>query len=132
MNEGALPELTEERPELVDRLFAVVHIGGRQYKVTPGDIVTAECLPDAAVGSVVELPPSDVALLASRTRTVLGRPFVPGARVRLGVEEQTRDAKVIVFKKNRRKRYQKTQGHRRLVTRLRVLSVAVEGGIDAF
>lgn len=130
VNEGAVPALTEERPALTDRLFAVVHLGGRQYKITPGDIVTAECLPGAAVGSVVELAANDVHLVGSRTRTVLGRPFVPGARVRLGVEEQAQDAKVIVFKKNRRKRYQKTQGHRRLVTRLRVLSVAVDGGID--
>jgi large subunit ribosomal protein L21 len=43
--------------------------------------------------------------------------------VTVAVEEQTADRKIMVFKKRRRKRYQKTAGHRRKVTRLRVLSV---------
>lgn len=132
INEGALPELTEDRPPMSERLFAVVSVGGSQYKLTPGDILTAEHIPGAEVGSILEL--EDVLAVGSQAKTVLGRPVVPGATVRVAVEEQCQDAKVIVFKKNRRKRYQKTQGHRRLVTRLRVLGVdfAGKGGLDAY
>ena len=98
--------------------------------MTAGDVITAEKLPGAAVGSMLTL--TSVALVGSRAATVLGRPTVPGAAVRVAVEEQTRDKKIIVFKKHRRKRYQKTRGHRRDVTRLRVLDVELPGGIEAY
>ena len=128
---GADPALVEAAPELTARLFAVVNLGATQYKVTAGDVICAERLPSAVVGSVLRL--SDVALVGSRERTLVGRPLVPGAAVRVAVEEQARDRKVIVFKKRRRKRYQKTQGHRRHVTRLRVLDVELPpGGLEAF
>ena len=51
------------------------------------------------------LPDSQVLLLGSKDWTLVGKPLVRDARVVLHVEEQTHDAKVIVFKKNRRKGY---------------------------
>jgi large subunit ribosomal protein L21 len=102
----------------------VVALGGTQYKVTPGDLINAEHVRGSEVGT--ELMLRRVLAVGSAGTTVLGRPTVPGAVVRVAVEEHALDRKVIVFKKKRRKRYQRTRGHRRLVTRLRVL--AVEGG----
>jgi large subunit ribosomal protein L21 len=55
--------------------------------------------------------------------TRVGRPWVEGAKVRFEVEEQTKDAKVIVFKKKRRKGYKRKQGFRREITVLRVLGI---------
>jgi ribosomal protein L21 len=107
-----------------DTLFAVVNLGGRQYKVCEGDIIVAERLNSAPIATCLTLP---VALLGSRSRTVIGRPTVPGVHVLATVEEHARGSKVIVFKKKRRKRYQRTQGHRRDVTRLRVTAIAGEG-----
>ena len=109
-------------------MFAVVALGGTQYKVTTGDIINAEHVPGAAVGS--ELVLDRVLVIGSVSKTVLGRPLVPGALVFCTVEEQTLDRKVIVYKKRRRKRYQRFQGHRRLVTRLRVLSI--KSDVSAF
>ena len=103
--------------------FAVVTVGGQQYKVVAGDIINAERLPSAAVGDALALEPL---LVGSRDATLVGRPTVPGALVRLVVQEHVQDAKVVVFKKKRRKRYQKLQGHRREVTRLRVEAVEVD------
>ena len=108
------------------RLFAVIPLGGTQYKVTPGDLINAERIPTAVVGGSLEV--DTVHVVGSAGWTVLGRPAVPGARVTLRVEEQALDRKVIVYKKNRRKRYQRTRGHRRLVTRLRVEAVDYDGG----
>jgi large subunit ribosomal protein L21 len=108
------------------RLFAVIPLGGTQYKVTPGDLINAERIPTAVVGGSLEV--GTVHVVGSAGWTVLGRPAVPGARVTLRVEEQALDRKVIVYKKNRRKRYQRTRGHRRLVTRLRVEAVDYDGG----
>lgn len=107
------------------RLFAVVALGGTQYKVTPGDVVNAEYIPGAQVGS--ELVLRSVLALCSATRSVLGRPTVPGAAVRVAVEEVTLDRKVVIFKKKRRKRYQRLRGHRRRVTRLRVVGIEEDG-----
>jgi ribosomal protein L21 len=130
INDGALPEYTEIQPNISQRLFAVVGLGSTQYKVTPGDMINAEYIPSAHVGSVLEL--DNVHLVGSRFKTIIGRPVVSGTIVRVAVEEQTRDRKIIVFKKNRRKRYQKTQGHRRLLTRLRVLSIDLPHDIDTY
>jgi len=54
---------------------------------------------------------------------VLGRPFVPGASVTCVCEEQVRDAKLIVFKKRRRKNSRRTNGHRQQLTALRVIAI---------
>jgi ribosomal protein L21 len=109
------------------RAFAVIALGGTQYKVTPGDVINAEFVKGAGdVGSALDV--TAVHVVGTASRTVLGRPTVPGAVVRCTVEEVVRDAKVIVYKKNRRKRYQKTQGHRRLVTRLRVNAIDCDVG----
>lgn len=121
-------DATEPAAPAVDPVFAVIALGGTQYKVSAGDIVNAEYLPGAAVGS--ELVIDRVLVAGSATRTVLGRPFVPGAAVRCAVEEQTLDRKLVVYKKKRRKRYQRFQGHRRLITRLRV--TAVDADLAAF
>ncbi|GBG69280.1 hypothetical protein CBR_g3979 [Chara braunii] len=53
-----------------------------------------------------------VLLLGSVSRTIIGRPTIAGALVRAAVEEQALDAKVIIFKKKRRKNYRRTRGHR--------------------
>lgn len=131
-----------------ERVFAVVALGGTQYKVSAGDIINAEYVPGAAVGS--ELVLDRVLVAGSVARTVLGRPVIPGAVVRCAVEEQVRsaaagasprphtqaivvlaplqtlDRKRIVYKKKRRKRYQRFQGHRRLITRLRITAIDVD------
>lgn len=110
-------------PQPVPTHFAVISLGGTQYKVTIGDIINADYIPDAEVGS--SLAVEKVHVIGSVTESVLGRPLVAGARVVCTVEEQTADRKVIVFKKRRRKRYQRTKGHRRLITRLRVEEIVL-------
>ena len=53
-------------------------------------------------------------------------------QVKAFVEEQARDAKVVVFKKKRRKGYKRWQGHRRQITVLRIAEVACDGHFDTF
>jgi large subunit ribosomal protein L21 len=101
-------------------VFAVLAVAGKQYKVSPGDVINAERLKHLAVGEALSLP---AMVVGTRDATLLGRPTVPGAAVRLRVREHVQDLKVTIFKKKRRKRYQKKQGHRREVTRLEVEAV---------
>merc|ERR1712224_1061553 len=99
-------------------VFAVVSIGGKQYKVSADDVLMAEKL-EAEVGSTLEFP--EVLLVGHADgRTWVGKPHVEGAVVAASVEEQTRTAKVHVFKKKRRKNYRRFNSHRQDVTILRV------------
>ena len=66
---------------------------------------------------------SQVLLLGSASETVVGRPLVPDARVVCSVEEQTKDAKVVIFKKRKRKASRRRNGFRRMVTLLRVTDI---------
>eukprot|EP00850_Spirogloea_muscicola_P013606 SM000093S24417 [mRNA] locus=s93:173417:174517:- [translate_table: standard] len=96
-------------------------VGSHQFKVTPGDVIYAEKLKFACVNDRVAL--ERVLLLGTRSETVIGRPTVPHASVTAVIEEQVLDAKVIIFKKKRRKNYRRTTGHRQELTRLRILDV---------
>ena len=98
-------------------LFAVISLAGKQFKVSPGDIVIADRLKNFAVSSELSLSPH---IVGSPIRTLVGRPVVQGASVICVVESHELDEKVIVFKKKRRKRYQRTQGHRREISRIRI------------
>jgi large subunit ribosomal protein L21 len=105
-------------------MFAVISLGSTQYKIAEGDIINAEYIPSAVVGT--RLVCERVLAAGGEERTGLGTPLLPHASVHLQVEEHTADAKIVVFKKRRRKRYQVTQGHRRQVTRLRVEKINVD------
>jgi large subunit ribosomal protein L21 len=64
-------------------------------------------------------------MLGSPSRTVLGRPYVPAAEVLTVVEEQVRDAKVIIFKKRLKGGYTKKQGHRQDKSEIVIESVSL-------
>ncbi|KAL5081014.1 hypothetical protein RYX36_009435 [Vicia faba] len=64
-----------------------------------------------------------VLLLGSASETIVGRPIVSDATIHDVVEENVLDAKVIVFKKKRRKNYQRTKGHRQEFTKLRITNI---------
>lgn len=113
--------ILEGYPTPSKSVFAVVEVGSHQYKVTPDDLIYTEKLFDVEINDKILL--NKVLLLGSNSETVIGRPFVPGASVIAAVEEQTKDGKVLIFKKKRRKNYRRTRGHRQPLTTLRVLDV---------
>ena len=102
-------------------------MGGTQYKITKDDVIVAEKL-DVQVGT--DLVIDEVLLVGSEAATVVGRPTVQNATVTCAVEEQTRDAKVVVFKKRRRQNSRRRNGHRRHVTLLRVTDINAGEGSD--
>ena len=104
-------------------MFAIVEAGGRQEKVQPGAVVVVDHL-DAEPGAAVTF---DKVLLVENGdgSVVAGTPFVAGATVTGVVVEQGKGKKVVVFKMKRRKGYKRTQGHRSLLTRVRVTGIQV-------
>lgn len=106
--------------------FAVIKLGGTQHKVCVDDVIVSDKLRPLTtwgVGSTLTLCEEDVLLLGSPQKTLVGLPFVPGSQVSVRVEEITQDAKLVVFKKRRRKNSRTKNSHRRQVTLVRVLGI---------
>ncbi|XP_039016655.1 50S ribosomal protein L21, mitochondrial-like [Hibiscus syriacus] len=102
-------------------VFAVVQIGSHQFKVSNGDSIFTERLKFCEVNDKLIL--NKVLFLGSSTQTIIGRPILPDAGVHAVVEEHALDAKVIIFKKKRRKNYRRTKGHRQELTKLRITDI---------
>ena len=101
--------------EEVFLMYAVITTGGKQYKVSEGDVIFVEKL-EAEVDSNVEL--TNVLAVAKEDGFVVGKPVVEGAKVVAKVAEQGKAKKVIVFKYKRKKDYRRKQGHRQPYTKL--------------
>ncbi|GMI91538.1 NUCLEAR FUSION DEFECTIVE 1 [Hibiscus trionum] len=102
-------------------VFAVVQIGSHQFKVSNGDSIFTERLKFCEVNDKLIL--NKVLLLGSPAQSIVGRPILPDAAVHAVVEEHALDAKVIIFKKKRRKNYRRTKGHRQELTKLRITDI---------
>lgn len=94
-------------------MFAVIRTGGKQYKVAKDDVIVVEKLAGEA-GETLTL--DDVLMVGDK----VGSPTVEGAAVTATVIEQTRGAKIIIFKKKRRQNYRRKNGHRQHLTVLRI------------
>ncbi|HEU5393773.1 MAG TPA: 50S ribosomal protein L21 [Candidatus Methylomirabilis sp.] len=102
-------------------MYAVLETGGKQYRVSPGDLLTVERL-GGEPGSPVRF--ERVLLVAEEDRVTVGTPTVPGASVAGEVVRQGRARKIIVFKFKRRKKYRRTQGHRQAQTIVRITEIS--------
>ena len=121
-------------------MYAIVEIAGQQFKVEAGQEIFVNRLPDA-VGASVEF--SKVLLIDEEGAVKVGAPYVEGAKVTAtvlaraerGVEDgakvtatvlddSCKGKKVLVFKKKRRKGYQKCNGYRHYFTKLQINSIA--------
>lgn len=100
-------------------MYAVVSTGGKQLKVAEGDIVTVEHL-DAQVGETVTL---DVLFLSDGDTTVVDPAGLEQVKVTAEVVEHFLGEKVLIFKFKKRKGYKRTQGHRQVLTRIKVTAV---------
>ena len=101
-------------------MFAIVEIAGAQHKVSKGAILTMEKL-DAAEGAKLT---SDKVLMKFDDKSVeMGTPYLRGAKVEFTVKSHGKGEKIRVFKKQPKKRFQKTQGHRQQYTQVEVTAI---------
>jgi large subunit ribosomal protein L21 len=105
-------------------MFAVIRMGGKQYRVTPNDIIEVEKIAGQP-GDIVEL--AEVLLLGGDGGPKTGSPTISGALVAAEVLEQRRGDKIVVFKKKRRSTYRRTRGHRQELTALRITEILTDG-----
>ena len=97
-------------------MYAVIKTGGKQYKVTSGDVVKIEKIAGEEGKEVIF---NEVLALDD----VIGTPLVGGASVKATVLKQAKDAKVIVFKKKRRQNYRRKNGHRQQSTLVKITDI---------
>lgn len=102
-------------------MYAIIATGGKQYKVSEGDVVSVEKL-GVAAGETYTF--EDV-LAVGGEELVVGHPTVEGASVTASVVEEGRGKKVIVYKYKRKTGYHKKQGHRQSYTKLKIEKINV-------
>lgn len=100
--------------------FAVIKTGGKQYKVAANDVLKIEKL-DAEAGTIVTF---DQVLMVDGE---VGAPLVEGAVVAAELLETRKQKTVIIFKKNRRHNYRRRNGHRQLLSTVRITEILTGG-----
>ncbi|HKJ34679.1 MAG TPA: 50S ribosomal protein L21 [Balneolales bacterium] len=103
-------------------MFAIIEIGGHQYKVAENDVLYV----DKQSNAVDDKISIDRILLVSddKGKVNVGKPVVDGAKVEATVLDHVKADKVIVFKKKRRKGYRVKNGHRQPMTQIRIDKVS--------
>lgn len=101
-------------------MYAVIQTGGKQYRVSEGDVLRVELLEKEPK----QMVSFDQVLLVSKDDALtVGAPTVKGATVEAEVIRHDRAKKVFIFKKTKRSTYQRTQGHRQSFTEVRVKAI---------
>lgn len=105
-------------------MYAIIEMGGKQYKVSVGETVDVDKML-AEVGEAIEL--DTVLLVSDGDEVMVGRPFLKEAKVLATVVGQGRARKVTVFKYKPQVRYRRKLGHRQAYTRLLIDKIVAEG-----
>ena len=103
-------------------MYAVVETGGKQYKVSPGQVIDVELLGTDA-GEQVTL--DRVLLISDGEQVTVGQPMVEGVKVLATVKEEHKARKVVIWKYRPRDRYRLKKGHRQRYTRLQIDEIVV-------
>ena len=101
--------------------YAVFATGGKQFRVSPGDVIEVERLDAEASGSLTF---DDVLLVSDDDGVRVGQPTVDGARIEASVLEHFRGPKIRIFTYRASKRSRRRMGHRQELTRLRIDSIS--------
>ncbi len=101
-------------------MYAIIETGGLQFRVEPGMKLNVPRI-DSEEGSSVKL--ERVLLLAEDTDIEIGTPVVENASVEADILEHGRGGKIVVYKRKKRKGYERTQGHRQDYTRIEIKTI---------
>src|SRR5690606_12545409 len=104
--------------------FAVIKTGGKQYKVAANDVIKIEKL-EAEAGDIVTF---DQVLMVG---DIIGAPLVEGALVAAELVETRKQKTVIIFKKRRRHNSRRRNGHRQLLSTVRITEILTGGAKPA-
>ena len=100
-------------------MYAIIATGGKQYRVSEGDVIYIEKI-DAQVDSTVSF---DVLLMGNDGDVKIGTPVVEGVKVEGKVVGQIRGEKIVVYKYKSKKNYRRKQGHRQPYTKVEITRI---------
>ena len=100
-------------------MYAIIATGGKQYRVSEGDVIYIEKI-DAQVDSTVSF---DVLLVGNDGDLKIGTPVVEGVKVEGKVVGQIRGEKIVVYKYKSKKNYRRKQGHRQPYTKVEITKI---------
>ena len=100
-------------------MYAIIATGGKQYRVSEGDVIYIEKI-DAQVDSTVSF---DVLLMGNDGDVKIGTPVVEGVKVEGKVVCQIRGEKIVVYKYKSKKNYRRKQGHRQPYTKVEITKI---------
>ena len=106
-------------------IYAIVASGGKQFRVSAGQVIDVERLAGDE-GTSVDL--NEVLLVADGEKVITGQPAIPGAKVKATIVGQGKHRKVIVFKYKSKVRYRRKRGHRQPYTRLAIDQIVLNEG----
>lgn len=101
-------------------MYAIIQTGGKQYRVSEGDVLSVEKLPVAEGEEVVF---DQVLTVVSDSDIKIGKPVVEGAKVTAKVVEHGKGEKILVFKYKAKSNYRKRQGHRQPYTKVEISKI---------
>jgi len=103
-------------------MHAIIETGGKQYRVTEGDVLFIEKL-DAEAGDAVVF--DKVLAVVDSENATIGAPVVEGAKVEAKIVKNGKGKKIRIFKYNAKKGYRKRQGHRQPYTKVEIGKIAL-------
>ncbi len=103
-------------------MYAVIKSGGKQHRVSEGDVVAIEKI-NGSKGDKVLF--DEILMVAKNGEVKLGTPFIEGAKVIGQIIEQGKSHKITVFKMKRRKGFHKKTGHRQKLTRMKIMEISI-------
>lgn len=100
---------------------ATIQTQGKQYTVQEGDVLILNRYPNTEAGAKLEI--GEVLTVGEGDSFKLGAPFVDGAKVSATLLENKRGSKIVVFKKKKRKGYERRRGHRQELSVIKIDSI---------
>tara|TARA_B100000315_G_scaffold46868_1_gene41637 strand:- start:12470 stop:12874 length:405 start_codon:yes stop_codon:yes gene_type:complete len=108
-------------------IYAIVETGGKQYKISPGQVIDVDRI-GAPAGDTVEL--DRVLLIDDDGKMMVGTPTIEGAKVLATYRGEGKGDKIIVFRYKSKVRYRKKTGHRLMLTKLEIDKIVKPGAIS--
>ena len=106
--------------------FAIIKTGGKQYKVSTGEILKVELLKDSKTDSKIEF--KEILAYGDEKSFEIGNPTIDGAKVEANLIKNSKERTVLIFKKRRRKNSRRKNGHRQRYSMVRINKIFSKDG----
>jgi large subunit ribosomal protein L21 len=103
-------------------MYAVVKTGGKEYRISKGDVIRVEKI-QGRVGDQVTM--KDVLMVSQEGQVQVGNPLLTHAMITGEIVQEVKGKKTLTYKMKRRKNYRRTKGHRQTYTYLRVNDISL-------